>query len=179
MNNTKPIVLCGFMGCGKTTVGKIISKRTNLDFIDMDSYIEEKEGCTVKEIFDRHGEDYFRDIEHQSCIELAERKNCIISSGGGSMIFERNVRALEKKALIVYLSVPLDDIKYRLRNDKKRPLLQRPDKDEAMAKLYYAREPLYMAAARFVIRPGRNPGATAEKIIDILKLPKKRRQSRE
>ncbi|MGN1111911.1 MAG: shikimate kinase, partial [Acutalibacteraceae bacterium] len=111
--------------------------------------------------------------------DILPRKNCIISSGGGSMIFERNVKALEKKAQIVYLSVPLDDIKYRLRNDKKRPLLQRPDKDEAMARLYYAREPLYMAAARFVIRPGRNPSATAEKIIDILKLPRKRRQSRE
>lgn len=119
MNETKPIVLCGFMGCGKTTVGKIIAKRTVLDFVDMDSYIEEKEGCTVREIFDKHGESYFRDLEHQACIELADRKNCIISSGGGSMIYERNVKALEKNAVIVYLSVPLEDIKYRLRNDKK------------------------------------------------------------
>lgn len=173
MNETKPIVLCGFMGCGKTTVGKIIAKKTVLDFVDMDRYIENKEGCTVKEIFDRYGEGYFRDLEHKACIELADRKNCVISSGGGSMIYERNVKALEKNALIVYLQVPLEDIKYRLRNDKKRPLLQRPDKDEAMAELYHKREPLYSAAARFVIRPGRTPGATAEKIIEILKLPRK------
>nr|WP_305119664.1 MULTISPECIES: shikimate kinase [unclassified Ruminococcus] len=170
--------MCGFMGCGKTTVGKIIAKKTYLDFIDMDRYIEEKEGCTVKEIFDRHGEDYFRDLEHQACIELANRENCIISSGGGSLIYERNVKALEKNALIVYLSVPLEDIKYRLRNDKIRPLLQRPDKDEAMAELYNKREPLYMNAARFVIRPGKGPGATADKIIEILKLPKKHRHKK-
>ncbi len=172
MNDIPPIVLCGFMGCGKTTVGKIIAKRTTLDFIDMDSYIEQKEGCTVKEIFDRHGESYFRDLEHLACIELAEKKNCVISSGGGSVIYERNVRALEKSAKIIFLSVPLEDIKYRLRNDTKRPLLQRPDKDEAMAELYHKRLPFYYAAARFVIRPGKTPAATAEKIIEILKLPR-------
>ena len=92
------------------------------------------------------------------------------------MIYERNVKALEKNAVIVYLSVPLEDIKYRLRNDKKRPLLRRPDKDEAMAQLYYKREPLYHAAARFVINPGISPTATAEKIIEILKLPRKPRE---
>ena len=63
MSDTSPIVLCGFMGCGKTTVGKIISKRTELEFIDMDSYIEKKEGCSVKEIFEKHGEEYFRELD--------------------------------------------------------------------------------------------------------------------
>lgn len=173
MKDNAPIVLCGFMGCGKTTVGKIIAKKTTLDFIDMDNYIEEKEGCTVKEIFAEHGEDYFRELEHQACIELAKRENCVISSGGGSVTFERNVNALKDNTKIIFLSVPLEDIKFRLRNDTKRPLLQREDKDEAMAELYYKRLPLYSAAARFVIRPGRSPAATAEKIIDILKLPRK------
>lgn len=175
MKKNAPIVLCGFMGCGKTTVGKIIAKKTTLDFVDMDRYIEEKEGCTVKEIFAQHGEDYFRDLEHKACVELAKREHCVISSGGGSMIYERNVQALENDAIIVFLSVPLEDIKYRLRNDTKRPLLQRPDKDEAMAELYNKRLPYYSAAARFVIRPGRNPAATAEKIIEILKLPRQKR----
>ncbi len=172
MNDISPIVLCGFMGCGKTTIGRIMAKKTGLDFIDMDSYIEQKEGCTVKEIFDRHGEGYFRDLEYSACVELAEKKNCVISSGGGSVIYERNVRALEKNTKIVFLSVPLDDIKERLKNDKKRPLLQRPDKDEAMAELYHKRLPFYYAAARFVIRPDKTPASTAEKIIDILKLPR-------
>lgn len=175
MKENSPIVLCGFMGCGKTTVGKIISKRTTLEFIDMDSYIEKKEGCTVKEIFARHGEEYFRELEHQACIELSKCKNCVISSGGGSFTYERNVRAMENDAVIIFLSVPLEDIKYRLRNDTKRPLLQRPDKDEAMARLYEERQPLYYAAARYVIRPGKNPATTAEKIIEILDLPRIKR----
>lgn len=176
MRENAPIVLCGFMGCGKTTVGKIIAKKTTLDFIDMDSYIEEKEGCTVKEIFAEHGEDYFRDLEHTACIELAERSNCVISSGGGSLIYERNVKALEDNSIIIFLSVSLEDIKHRLRNDTKRPLLQRPDKDEAMAELYNKRLPLYNAAARFVIRPGKTPAATADKIIEILNLPKRKKE---
>ncbi len=172
MKEGAPIVLCGFMGCGKTTVGKIISKRTNLEFIDMDIYIEQKEGMKIKDIFARRGEGYFRDLEHKACKELAARKNCVISSGGGAMTFERNVKAMENDAIIVLLSVPLDEIRYRLRNDTKRPLLQRPDKDEAMKELYEKRLPYYHAAARFVIHPGKTPAATAEKIIEILKLPK-------
>ncbi len=173
MSDTSPIVLCGFMGCGKTTVGKIISKRTELEFIDMDSYIEKKEGCSVKEIFEKHGEEYFRELEHRACVELSNKKNCVISSGGGAMTYERNIRALEEKTRIIFLSVPLEDIKFRLRNDTKRPLLQRPDRDKAMAELYNKRLPYYNAAARYVIRPGNGPAATAEKIIEILKLPKR------
>lgn len=172
MKEGAPIVLCGFMGCGKTTVGKIIAKRTTLEFIDMDNYIEQKEGMKIKDIFARHGEHYFRELEHKACHELAARTNCVISSGGGAMTFERNVRAMEKEAIIVLLSVPLEEIRRRLRNDTKRPLLQRPDKDEAMKELYEKRLPYYHAAARFVIHPGKTPAATAEKIIEILKLPK-------
>ena len=68
MNN---IVLCGFMGCGKSTVGKNIARKSGRKFLDMDSYIEEKAGMTVSEIFEKYGEEKFRDMEHDACVELA------------------------------------------------------------------------------------------------------------
>ena len=68
MNN---IVLCGFMGCGKSTVGKNIARKSGRKFLDMDSYIEKKAGMTVSEIFEKYGEEKFRDMEHDACVELA------------------------------------------------------------------------------------------------------------
>ena len=78
----KSITLIGMPGCGKTTIGKLLSKKLNYQFIDIDSYIEEKQGKTIDEIF-KNGEEYFRNIETEACRELGEIKNSIISSGGG------------------------------------------------------------------------------------------------
>ena len=74
MNN---IVLCGFMGCGKSTVGRNIARKTGKKFLDMDSYIEKKAGMTVSEIFDKYGESTFRDMEYEACKELSEMKDLI------------------------------------------------------------------------------------------------------
>ena len=82
MNN---IILCGFMGCGKSTVGKNIARKSGRRFIDMDAYIEEEAGMTVSEIFAREGEEGFRDREHQACLELAQKSNAVIAAGGGAL----------------------------------------------------------------------------------------------
>ena len=76
------IVLCGFMGCGKSTVGKNIARKSGRKFLDMDSYIEEKAGMTVSEIFEKYGEEKFRDMEHDACVELAGLEGLVIASGG-------------------------------------------------------------------------------------------------
>ena len=144
MNN---VILCGFMGCGKSTVGKNIARKTGRHFIDMDRYIEQKAGMTVAEIFASKGEEGFRALEHEACRELADRRGLIVASGGGALTFERNVRVFKGKDIIVLLDVPLERIRYRLRNDKVRPLLQRPDKNKAMTELYNKRYPLYKAAS--------------------------------
>lgn len=163
MNN---IILCGFMGCGKSTVGKNIARKSGRRFIDMDAYIEEEAGMTVSEIFAREGEEGFRDREHQACLELAQKSNAVIAAGGGALTFERNVQAFKGKDWIVLIDVPLETIKFRLRNDKTRPLLQRPDKDEAMSKLYNSRFPLYQAAADTVIEGKSTPLRTALAVIE-------------
>ena len=97
------IVLCGFMGCGKSTVGRNIARKTGKKFVDMDSYIEDKAGLTVSEIFDKFGEDGFRDMEHNACKELSQLKGLIIASGGGAFTFERNVSVFKGRIQSYYL----------------------------------------------------------------------------
>lgn len=162
MNN---IVLCGFMGCGKSTIGKNIAKKTGRRFLDMDTYIEKKSGMTVSEIFEKYGENEFRDMEHEACKELAEKSNLIIASGGGAFTFERNVRVFKGKDKIVLLDVPLNIIKYRLRNDKTRPLLQKPDRDKVMKELYEKRLPIYKKAADITVSGKSSPMKTALAVI--------------
>ena len=149
------------MGCGKSTVGKNIARKSGKKFVDMDSYIEEKAGMRVSEIFEKYGESGFRDMEHEACRELSLEKNLIIASGGGALTFERNVEVFKQNDVIVLLDVPLDTI---------RPLLQRPDKDEAMAELYEKRLPLYQAAADVTVKGEETPLGTAFAVMDAVRL---------
>ena len=170
MNN---IILCGFMGCGKSTVGRTTARKTGRRFLDMDRYIEEKAGMTVSEIFAERGESGFRDLEHEACAELSDMRNLIIAAGGGALTFERNVEVFRGKDTIVLLDVPLSVIRYRLRNDTRRPLLQRPDKNKVMEELYRSRMPMYLAAADIVVKGESTPLKTALAVIDRLNLKKK------
>ncbi len=169
MNN---IILCGFMGCGKSTIGKIIAKKTGKKFIDMDSYIEEKAEMKISEIFEKFGEERFRDMEHEACKELSEKKGMVIASGGGAFTFDRNVEVFKGKDKIVFLNVSLETIKYRLRNDKVRPLLQRPDKDKAMEELYNKRFPIYKKASDIIVKGRNTPLKTALAVMDAINLQK-------
>ncbi len=162
MNN---IILCGFMGCGKTTVGRNIARKTGRRFIDMDRYIEEKAGMTVSDIFAQFGEEGFRNREHEACRELAQMNGVIVASGGGALTFERNVAVFKGVDTIVLLDVPLGTIAERLRSDVRRPLLQRPDKEKVMAELYEKRMPLYLAAADVVVKGESTPLKTAMAVI--------------
>lgn len=167
---SKNIILCGFMGCGKTTVGKNLQKRSGMHMIDTDAYIEKNQGMKISEIFDRYGESYFRDLEYDACCELSKKSGIIISTGGGALTFQRNVEALKKNGTIVLIDVPLDAIKERLKNDTTRPLLQRPDKDEAMRELYEKRMPLYKKAADIIVDGEFPPLQVAINIIHTAKI---------
>ncbi len=162
------IVLCGFMGCGKSTVGKNLARKTGKKFIDMDSYIEKKAGMTVTEIFDKFGEKGFREMEHEACKELSNMKDLVIASGGGAFTFKRNVEVFKGKDIIVLLDVPVETIKYRLRHDKTRPLLQKPDRDRVMQELYRSRMPVYRSAADVVVSGKNTPLSTAFAVLEAV-----------
>lgn len=157
------------MGSGKTAVGKQLSRLTSLNYVDIDNYIERKTGKTISEIFAESGEQHFRDLEYEAAKELSLKKGYVISAGGGTLLYERNVQVLKESCTVIFLDVPLSAIKYRLRNDTKRPLLQRPDKDRVMEELYNQRLPLYKEAADYRVDGTKSPIGVAKDICKIIR----------
>lgn len=151
------IILCGFMGCGKSTIGSLLSRKMGMAFVDLDRFIEKKENKTVSEIFSDSGEEYFRQLEREAARELSEKKGVVLAAGGGTLTFAENVEVLKKSGTIVLLDIPVEVVSERLRNDTSRPLLARPDKEEAMRELYNKRLPLYREAADIIIDANQSP----------------------
>lgn len=149
------IILSGFMGCGKTTIGRRLASVLQMKFVDMDLYIEKKTGLTVSEIFAQHGEAYFRALETETVRELSKEKHYVIATGGGTLMRRENMDEFHRGGgKIYYLSVPLAALKERLKNDKRRPLLQTPDRNAVIERLLEERTPQYLASADVVVDAG-------------------------
>ena len=161
----KNIILCGFMGCGKSTIGSLLAKRSGMAFIDLDAYIEKKEGRSISDMFRDDGEDYFREKEREAVKELSMKKGLVIAAGGGTLTFAENVEPLKRNGTIVLLDIPVEVVTERLKNDTVRPLLARPDRDRAIRELYAEREPLYRAAADISVDAARSPMQICMEII--------------
>lgn len=167
--NDSAIILCGFMGCGKSTVGKALAQLLGRQFIDMDAFIEQQAGMNIAHIFESRGEAAFRAMEREACRTLAQRKSCVVASGGGALTFEENVQAFRNAGCpVVLLDVPLRVILLRLQHDTTRPLLQRQDKEQAAQQLYDKRLPLYRAAATLTVSAAQFPVQTAAQIAAAL-----------
>ena len=119
------IILTGFMGSGKDSVGKEIEKKTNLTFLSMDDYIVLKEKRTINDIFKKSGEKYFRKTEKQTLKEIKDIKNAVIATGGGVVKDKENRKILSQMGKVVYLYTNLDAVKNRLKKDKTRPLIKK------------------------------------------------------
>ena len=167
MNN---IVLCGFMGCGKSTVGKLLSDQTGMPLIDTDTYIETEAGMTVSEIFASEGESGFRTRESAACAALSNRGGCILALGGGAILNPQNAAVLKQGGTVVLLDIAPDTVKTRLKNDTTRPLLQRPDRDAAIDALFAARLPIYQAAADVIVDGKQDPQTVAAAILHAVGL---------
>ena len=146
------IVLIGFMGSGKTTVGKILKRKLQLDLIDMDKRIEEKEGQKIKEIFAEKGESYFRELETSFLKELIGVKNSIISTGGGIVLKAENVNYLKEIGKVIYLYADAEQILINLKHDKNRPLLQVDNYEEKVRQMLEEREDYYLNAADIILQ---------------------------
>lgn len=159
------IVLSGFMGCGKTTVGRRLAAALGMKFVDMDLYIEKKIGKTVREIFDEYGEAYFRALETETVRELSESKDYVIATGGGTLMQPQNVEEFHRGGgTIYYLDVPLAALQERLKNDRRRPLLQTPDRRAVIERLLNERKPKYLASADIVVDAGAPTVVVVERI---------------
>ncbi|MBR6729417.1 MAG: shikimate kinase, partial [Clostridia bacterium] len=118
----KNIVLIGLMGSGKSTIGKKLSRRLHLPFIDMDDFIENKEGKTIRQIFAEKGEAYFRNAETQAAKELGARGGHIIATGGGAVLNSQNMEYLKENSVVVFLDRSPKDILKKI-DIESRPLL--------------------------------------------------------
>lgn len=137
------IVLTGFMGAGKTTVGKLLARRLNLKLVDTDREIEKKTGMDIFNIFDKYGEERFREIETGVVEEVAELSNCVIVTGGGIILRRENIERLRRNGVVVYLHAEPDVISKRVIRDKSRPLLQSTEPLEKIKELMNIRKPFY------------------------------------
>ena len=157
-----PVVLLGFMGCGKSTVGAAIAKASGWAFVDTDELIVQREGMSIPQIFAERGEAGFREAEHRACLMASQLKNTIIATGGGAMTFDRNVSAFADCTKI-HLSIPFSVASDRVGNDPSRPLF----KSDAEI-LYNNRLPLYDKAADLTVDATQSVDAITERILKLL-----------
>jgi len=159
------VVLVGLPGSGKSTVGRQLSRRLSLPFFDSDQVIEQRLGCSIRDFFEREGEDRFRDLETQVIDELTNQTSAVISTGGGSVLRAVNRQRLHDRGQAVYLRAHPDELFRRLRHDRKRPLLQVADPLQRLRDLYTERDPLYRDTAHFTIETGRPSVSTLVNMI--------------
>lgn len=159
------VSLIGLPGSGKSTVGRQLARRLQLPFVDSDHAIEERLGCTIREYFEREGEERFRDVEASVLDELSQHERGILSTGGGSVLRPANRKNLRERGQVVYLKSSPDELFRRLRHDVNRPLLQVADPLSRLRDLYAVRDPLYRETAHFLIETGRPSVSTLVNMI--------------
>ena len=160
------IFLIGFMGAGKSTISSALQKIFDMEVIEMDQIIAERNGMSISEIFDTYGEPYFRNEETKLLVDIQSKKNVIVSCGGGVPMREVNVEAMRKSGKIILLSAKPETILERVKESHDRPLLENNKNVEFIADLMQQRHPKYEAAADFVIETdGKSAIEICEEII--------------
>ena len=137
------LILTGFMGTGKSVVGRKVAERLGMDFIDMDDMIEKTAGIAISEIFDSFGEAHFRGLENDTVRSLAESENKVIATGGGTVLNPENLSALKKLGPIICLTATAETIYGRVCSKAHRPLLEVPDPVGRIGELLSERQPHY------------------------------------
>ena len=148
----KHIVLMGFMGCGKSSIGTLLSQKMQIELLDTDTQIEQLENISIPQLFEKYGETYFREKETE-VLKLLQQENRqkIISLGGGTPLREENRRYIKELGIVIYLNVSADTVYERLKGDTSRPLLQGENPKEKIEKLLKERAYIYESTADITI----------------------------
>jgi len=164
------LVLIGFMGTGKTSVGRLLAEQLRFEFLDTDELIQSRTGRTINDIFAQDGEPAFRELERQVVDELATRQQTVISTGGGLPTQPENLTKLKQHALVVCLWTAPEKIWERVKNQSHRPLLHAADPQQKIRDLLAARAPFYRQADVLVNTDQRSAREVAQQIAFQFKL---------
>ncbi|MSP87597.1 MAG: shikimate kinase [Alphaproteobacteria bacterium] len=165
----RTVVLVGLMGAGKSAIGRRLAQRLGLAFIDADQEIELAAGCTIEEIFQRHGEAHFRDGERRVIQRLLERPPHVLATGGGAFIDSQTRAEIAARGISVWLRADLDLLVERTVRRQNRPLLKKGDPREILQKLMTDRYPVYAAAEICVDSGSGPPEEMVDRVIDALR----------
>ena len=167
MERNKNIFLIGFMGCGKSTMARMLATELSMELIEMDETIEKEENRTINEIFATDGEQYFRDLESALIVRIGEKGNGIVSCGGGAILREENVVNMKKNGKVIYLEATPETIFERVRYSTNRPLLNGNMNVEYICELMSKRVDKYKQAADVILSVD---GKTKDAIVQEIKL---------
>jgi shikimate kinase len=143
---TKPIVLVGLMGCGKSTIGRRLATRLNLRFADTDDEIERAAGMTISDIFARYGESHFRDLERRVIQRMLNIGQGVMATGGGAFMNDETRAAIQEKSISIWLDADIPTLVERVGRRSHRPLLKDRDATEVLRELAEVRNPIYAQA---------------------------------
>ena len=163
----KNLALTGMMGVGKTSIGKILSQKLSMKFIDIDQIIERKLNTTISDIFKKKGEKFFRKYEEKITLNEVSKLNTVISLGGGAFINPKIRRQVQIHCTSFWLDLDVPLLKERLINSKKRPLLKNNDLNSVLEKIYKDRKKIYSLAYFKIDFKKLNVETVANKIIEL------------
>ena len=166
MKSKKNIVLIGMMGSGKSSIGKILSKKLNINFVDIDQKIEEVESLTISNIFKQYGENYFRKIEEKISLKFLKSENFVISLGGGAFINPSIRKLCQKNCISFWLNWKNETIVERIYKSKKRPLVSKLNKEEII-NLIKKRSKVYELSDHIINCDKLDKSQIINKIIDV------------
>ena len=165
------IFLIGFMGAGKSTISAFLRDALAMDVVEMDDIIAKREGMSISDIFETHGEQYFRDLETNLLVEMQNKSNVVISCGGGTPMRENNVLEMKKNGRVVLLTAQPETVLQRVKDNHDRPLLENNKNVSFIADLMAKRSEKYEAAADIIIQTdGKNEQEICEEMIQRLRV---------
>lgn len=163
-----PIVLVGMMGAGKSHVGSALARQLDLEFFDSDKLVEERAGCSVSEIFERFGEEKFRESEKNVILNLLNGPPCVVATGGGAIANEETLHAIKEKSLSVWLNPDIDILVERVDGRGGRPLLDGQSPKEKLSELLDKRKAMYAQADITLDIHEDNKAETMKRLIKLL-----------
>jgi len=162
------IILTGFMGTGKSFVGRQLAGRLGYEFVDVDAWIEAEAGMPIPQIFAAQGEAAFRELESRMVAQAASRTGCVIATGGGAIVNPQNLEALRRSGILIALTADAETILSRIGNGEDRPMLLGGEKGERIRRLLAERAPAYAKADLSIDTSKRSPDEVVDRLVDLL-----------